>query len=286
MIDDQTVSALETAAGCGTRLRQAREAAGLTLEDVGSRLRMPVQVVRSLEEEQWQKLGAPVFVRGQLRSYARLLGVDLEPLLQAQVAAPVPVELVSHAHTPRLQRVMENVGRRAVYVVITAAIAVPVWLATRSHFSEIPPATASLDVVPPPAAPGSDPLPPGQDARPAVARPRGNLPAAPDAGPYVASLAPAVNRQQAAPAAALELSFEGDSWMEVTGSDGQVLEQRLMRQGESRSYQASEVSGVVLGNAAAVRVQQAGSIVDLAPFKRANVARFAVSSDGSVRPAH
>ena len=30
MIDDQTVSALETAAGCGTRLRQAREAAGPT----------------------------------------------------------------------------------------------------------------------------------------------------------------------------------------------------------------------------------------------------------------
>lgn len=274
------------ARGCGELLRDARVAAGLELREVASRLHMPLRVVEALEQGRWDVLGAPVFVRGQLRSYARLLGVDLEPLLQAQVAAPVPVELVSHAHTPRLQRVMENVGRRAVYVVITAAIAVPVWLATRSHFSEIPPATASLDVVPPPAAPGSDPLPLGQDARPAVARPRGNLPAAPDAGPYVASLAPAVNRQQAAPAAALELSFEGDSWMEVTGSDGQVLEQRLMRQGESRSYQASEVSGVVLGNAAAVRVQQAGSIVDLAPFKRANVARFAVSSDGSVRPAH
>lgn len=54
MIDDQTVSDLETVAGCGTRLRQAREAAGLTLEDVGQRLRMPVQVVKSLEQEQWQ----------------------------------------------------------------------------------------------------------------------------------------------------------------------------------------------------------------------------------------
>ncbi|MFS2047294.1 helix-turn-helix domain-containing protein, partial [Stenotrophomonas geniculata] len=82
------------------RRRPPRAAAGLTLEDVGSRLRMPVQVVRSLEEEQWQKLGAPVFVRGQLRSYARLLDVDVGELLeQAQVGPVVPPTLVSHTHT-------------------------------------------------------------------------------------------------------------------------------------------------------------------------------------------
>jgi len=261
-------------------LREARVAAGLELREAASQLHMPVRVVEALEQGRWDVIGAPVFVRGQLRSYARLLKVDLEPLLAAQVAAPVPVELVSHAHTPRLQRVMENIGRRAVYVVITAAIAVPVWLATRSHFDGAVPATASLDVVP---APGAEP-PVTDAAQPLPAGPRGSLPVPPRAGPYVASLAPAV-RPQTPDAGALQLEFQGDSWMEVTGSDGQVLEQRLMREGESRSFQAGEVAGLVLGNAAAVRVQQAGSIVDLAPFKRANVARFAVSSDGSVKPA-
>lgn len=264
-------------------MREARVAAGLELREAASRLHMPVRVVEALEQGRWDVIGAPVFVRGQLRSYARLLGVDLEPLLATQVAAPVAVELVSHAHTPRLQRVMESIGRRAVYVVITAAIAVPVWLATRSHFNEVAPATASLDVVPAPA-PGSDPRMARPEPAPVPPGPRGSLPAVPDAGPYVASLAPAV-RQQAVAAGALELSFEGDSWMEVTSGDGRVLEQRLMREGETRSFQAGEVAGVVLGNASAVRVQQAGSIVDLAPFRRANVARFAVSSDGSVKPA-
>lgn len=267
------------ARGCGELLREARVAAGLELREAASQLHMPVRVVEALEQGRWDVIGAPVFVRGQLRSYARLLRVDLEPLLAAQVAAPVPVELVSHAHTPRLQRVMENIGRRAVYVVITAAIAVPVWLATRSHFDGAVPATASLDVVP---APGAEP-PVADAAQPLPAGSR-SLPAPPRAGPYVASLAPAV-RPQAAAGSALELEFQGDSWMEVTGSNGQVLEQRLMREGESRSFQAGEVAGLVLGNAAAVRVQHAGSIVDLAPFKRANVARFAVSSDGSVKPA-
>ena len=149
MTDNQTVNAFETADGCGQRLRQAREAAGLTLDDVAQRLRMPAQVVRSLEEEQWQRLGAPVFVRGQLRSYARLLGVDVGQVLeQAQVGPIVPPTLVSHTHTPRARRIAESVGRRLLYVGITAALAVPVWFATRSHLAPDGPSTASLDVVP------------------------------------------------------------------------------------------------------------------------------------------
>ena len=58
-----------------------------------------------------------------------------------------------------------------------------------------------------------------------------------------------------------------------------------MRAGEDRSYEAGRVGRVKLGNATAVEVQQGGSIVDVKPFQRANVARFAVSSDGSVVPA-
>ncbi|MDA4569758.1 helix-turn-helix domain-containing protein, partial [Escherichia coli] len=77
----------------------------------------------------------PVFVRGQLRSYARLLDVDVSQLLeQAQVGPVVPPTLVSHTHTPRARRIAENLGRRVLYVGITAVLAVPVWFATRGHF--------------------------------------------------------------------------------------------------------------------------------------------------------
>ena len=122
---------------CGARLRDARTAAGLGRHEVAARLRMPLHVVEALEEGRWEVIGAGVFVRGQLRSYARLVGVDIEPFLVAGAAPAEPVRLVSHEHTPRYQRWMESAGRRAVYVVITAAIAVPVWLATRSHLNEV-----------------------------------------------------------------------------------------------------------------------------------------------------
>jgi len=286
VIDDQTVSALETAAGCGTRLRQAREAAGLTLEDVGSRLRMPIQVVRSLEEEQWQKLGAPVFVRGQLRSYARLLDVDVGQLLeQAQVGPVVPPTLVSHTHTPRARRIAENLGRRVLYVGITAVLAVPVWFATRGHFdgSAAPaPNTASLDALPAavpvtPSAAGIEPSAPVEVAAAPASKPA--------ATPYVASLAPVPRSAPAAAAAnTLDMHFNGDSWVDIGGPDGTSVEKALIKSGESRSFTPGQVARVTLGNASAVQVQQNGAIVDLTPYQRANVARFQVSSEGSVVP--
>lgn len=283
MIDDQTVSDLDTVAGCGTRLRQAREAAGLTLEDVGQRLRMPVQVVKSLEAEQWQKLGAPVFVRGQLRSYARLLDVDVSELLeQAQVGPVVPPTLVSHTHTPRARRIAENLGRRALYVGITAVLAVPVWFATRGHFdgTSASPNTASLDVIPAavpvtPAGPGSAAAVPAEVAVTPASKPA--------ATPYVASLAP-VPRAAPAAVANLDMQFSGDSWVDIAGPDGGSVEKALIKAGESRSFTPGQVARVTLGNASAVQVQQNGAIVDLTPYQRANVARFQVSSEGSVVP--
>lgn len=284
MIDDQTVNAFDAAAGCGARFRQAREAAGLTLEAVGQQLHMPVQVVKSLEDEQWQRLGAPVFVRGQLRSYARLLKVDLGDVLeQAHIGPIVPPQLVSHTHTPRARRIAESLGRRVLYVGITAVLAVPVWFATRGHFdgTATTPNTASLDVIPAavPVAGGETPDP----AAPAAVE--AAKPAAP-AAPYLASLTP-VPRPASAPmpqAGALSLQFKGDSWVDISGPDGTTVEKALIKSGETRSFAPGQVARMVLGNASAVEVQQAGTIVDLSPYQRANVARFTVSSDGSVVP--
>lgn len=259
--------------GCGVFLRQERERSGLSLEDAASRLKMPLRVLKAIEDENWKQLGAPVFVRGQLRSYARLLKADIEPFIrQAQLQHVEPVELVSRSHTPRYQRVLESVARRAVYVVLTAAIAVPVWVAyqwDRDDASSEP--TASLDV------PG--PAPVGQQDRPSSTT--ASSARRTQAAPVVASLTPTLRKNNGK---ALVLRTRGDSWVQVVAPDGSSLERGLLRAGEQRSFRKGEVGRVVLGNAAAVEVQHAGSTVDLTPYQRANVARFAVSSDGSLVP--
>lgn len=258
--------------GCGARLRKAREAAGLRQEDVANRLKMPLRVVQSLENEDWDRLGAPVFVRGQLRSYSRLVGLTTSTTLQASGVAPIePPTLFSRSHTPRLQRLLEQGTRRLIYVVITAAIAVPVWLATKPHLTTINAATVQpLDV----PTTGADTL--GAVA-PIVDSPETAQP------PVMASFTSMASRPSATPT--LALRFSGDSWVQVTAADGRTLEQGLLPAGQSRNYAAGEVGRVVLGNAPAVTVQKGGQLLDLAPFIRANVARFTVSSDGSLAPA-
>jgi cytoskeleton protein RodZ len=256
--------------GCGQLLLQARKAAGMGLADAAGQLKIPARVLEAIEQENWQQLGAPVFLRGQVRSYARLLKVDVEPYLQQAASRGVQVaELVSHSHVPRYRRVMESMARRAVYVVITAAIAVPVWVATQSQVRRDASATtASLDAVPASAA--------------TQAATVANAPAAarPPAAPYMASLAPIPR----ATANVLTLRMTGDSWVQIHAPDGKSVEQGLLKSGEQRSFRADEIGRVVLGNAAAVVVQQAGSTVDMTPYQRANVARFTVSSDGSLAP--
>lgn len=256
--------------GCGALLHQAREAAGIRLADAAAELKMPARVLEAIEQENWPQLGAPVFIRGQVRSYAKLLKVDVEPYLQqAQFHGVQVAELVSHSHVPRYRRVMESAARRAVYVVITAAIAVPVWFATQSQVGRSgSQTTASLDVVP--ASTGSQ----------AAGTVNPTKPARPQAAPYMASLAPIPR----ASADVLTLRMTGDSWVQVNAPDGSSVEQGLLKSGEQRSFRAGEIGRVVLGNAAAVEVQQAGSTVDMTPYERANVARFTVSSDGSLAP--
>lgn len=252
---------------------------------------MPVQVVKSLEEEQWQRLGAPVFVRGQLRSYARLLKVDLgDALEQAHIGPVVPPELVSHTHTPRGRRIAENLGRRALYVGLTLALVVPVWFATRGFFDGANPLpnTASLDVIPAavPVAGGAGPVDSTRPATTAPAATPASATASSPVEPYLASLTPVARPAAAtpAPAGALNLQFTGDSWVDISAPDGSTVEKALVKSGEARSFSPGQVGRMVLGNASAVEVQQAGTIVDLSPYQRANVARFTVSSDGSVAP--
>jgi cytoskeleton protein RodZ len=255
---------------CGARLRKTREAAGLTEADVAARLKMPVRVVQSLEAEDWSRLGAPVFVRGQLRSYSRLLGLTTAPMVAASGVAPVePPVLVPRTYTPPMQRLAEQLARRLIYIVLTAAIAVPVWLATRPHLGVVAHDAAPLDM---PTNVGANN---GGGTADAVARA--------EPSPLVASLTPLPANAPTAPA--LSLLLTADSWVQVSAPDGRLLEGSLLRAGDQRSYAAGEVARIVLGNATAVKVKRNGQIQSLTPYLRSNVARFTVSFDGSLAPA-
>jgi len=60
----------------GERLQQAREAKGLSVEDVASQTRIPIRHLNHIEHEQWDALPAPTYCIGFVRSYANAIGLD------------------------------------------------------------------------------------------------------------------------------------------------------------------------------------------------------------------
>jgi cytoskeleton protein RodZ len=67
--------------GLGERLVAAREAQGLTLEVVADKLRLSAATLHALESNRYEDLPEPIFVRGYLRAYARLLEMDQKVLV-------------------------------------------------------------------------------------------------------------------------------------------------------------------------------------------------------------
>ncbi len=69
--------------GPGAQLREAREARRLELAEVAAALHIESRLLQALERDDFSRLPEPVFVRGYLRNYARLLHVPEQPLLDA-----------------------------------------------------------------------------------------------------------------------------------------------------------------------------------------------------------
>jgi len=62
----------------GEEFRSAREARGLTLSDVAEQIHIRSVYLNAIENEDWTAIGAPVYVRGFIRTYARFLALDAE----------------------------------------------------------------------------------------------------------------------------------------------------------------------------------------------------------------
>ena len=67
----------------GATLRAAREAQGLTVEEIAERVKFSVRQVEALEQDDVAHLPQGTFLRGFVRSYARVLGIDEAQLLSA-----------------------------------------------------------------------------------------------------------------------------------------------------------------------------------------------------------
>ena len=268
-------------ASYGARLAWQRQSAGLSVTDVAASLRLHPNQIRAIEQEDLARLPAPAYVRGFIRSYARVLNIDPAPLLSDLNAklAPARESVVDGTATDYVaaraagrERMLPQWAIGIALVVLTA-LGLIGWQATqRSAPAPAPPEPLAVLAAPPTPAPAL--------ATDATASPVSEASAAPaDPIPAPAEVAeptvrPSVIATGAAPT--LALRFNGASWAEVTDRNGRILLSQLNAAGAEHALDGELPLTVVIGDANFASVEVRGAAFSLQPFTRNNVARFVI----------
>lgn len=264
-------------ASVGQILRNAREAQGVTVEDAAVRLRLMQRQIEAMETDDFESLGQPVFARGFVRNYARLLGLAPESLLSRMEGAPAEPAAVSQAEPPQQRSWLSSPWLILLLLGLLLVVAIPVvlylWLNSEvdeEPVSQVPTAQSrpASQTPPIPAAASPAAAPPVAPAA-AVAQ---DAPAAEVAAPAEAETPAAV-----APAVAssvLHLEFGAEAWTEIKDSSGRMLHRQLNPAGSSVEIRGQPPFDVVIGNAAQARMTYNGRPIDLKPFIDVTVARF------------
>lgn len=103
----------------GETLRAAREAAAYSVTYVAAHTHLKEEIIEALENDDHDRLPSPVFTKGYLRSYAKLLDVDIEHML-GDYKQSSPVEYV----TPQIKKPKKVRSSGADPVVIWSSVTV------------------------------------------------------------------------------------------------------------------------------------------------------------------
>jgi len=280
----------------GARLSEARQAQGLATGDVARRLKLSVGQVEALEAGRYHDLPGPIFVRGFIRNYAKLVKLDADELLQAagdslpQAAArpemPPSRDIPFPNSTPRRWPQFAAIGA----VVVVGLLAVyefglndaPRTVATapavETPAAKTPPAKEKPAFVPSlstaaVARPGAPASPPEVEAP--VTR---QVSPEPAATPFATAAPPVVVSRQERPVhpdeREVRFVFEEESWVEVRDRNDTVIFYQLNASGTVRRVAGLPPLTVVVGNAPGVKMTYAGQPVDLTRHTKIDVARL------------
>ncbi|MCL4799113.1 MAG: DUF4115 domain-containing protein [Burkholderiales bacterium] len=301
MSDPQPGSLAPEELTVGGILAAARAERGLSVSEVAQRLKFSPRQIEALEADRYESLPGAPFVRGMVRSYAKLLGIDAAPLLGSLERKVIAGDVEMQPRDMSVPFPAERRPGSRVYVllsmliVLAVAVVLAEWFLRSQHPAQpaapvavAPPASEPL---PPPGAPApTEPIPVPEPepapAQPAAAPEAAAAPAAkpaPAAATETAAAAPPrdVAVPEAPPArgpippgkSRVTLEFEQESWVEIRDASGEIVFSGLNRAGTRRVIQGVAPFELVIGNASAVQLSFNDAPVALKPHVRSDVAR-------------
>lgn len=218
----------------GNELRRARQARGLSLDDVAGETKISPALLRAIERNDFEHVPPGLFTRGYLRAYARVVGLDPQPIVdryRAEFEAPEPPPANQHHESdpaaPVPYDVVDEASLRRPGNIVQFCVVLVVALAYLASLRQAKPA-ANADLQLPDAAVTV------AAAEPADARPVGTSGSLPATGqPMVMEMRPV-----------------GPCWVDAT-VDGEHTVARLMNAGDVETVRVHEDLTLRVGDPAA-----------------------------------
>lgn len=280
----------------GVMLREAREQLGLSVADVAGQTKFAPRQINALEADDFKNLPETAFLRGFVRSYAKILNVDAEILLAALPQAKAPTAELIPASVdvpfPKEHSAQKNLLMLAAALLIALIVVVfvvwhfkdplkktkgvkiepPVSLpveiqkttpAPEIQTTAVPPVQKHNMVEPPPKS--EKPKPPASETenKPAV---RATKTAVASVVQQTQSTDTATHNDAVIKIALLHMVFDEESWAEITDKEGKIISSRIHAPGSEMNVHGYLPLSLVIGHAAATHLYQDGKPVDLAPY--------------------
>lgn len=287
----------------GELLRKAREAKGLTIEDVALKLNFLPAYVPALENEQFEILHSTTFVKGYLRAYARFIGIDAEEVLRCLLTHYPEMETQEKTRTVQSLKPEKNTSSLlfklfSVLVVLALISIIILWWQSRSveNLPSVSNQEVKVDtlngqtIIAPmnqqPVAPAetetpvsdepfiNEPEPQQAEAEPTPVPQQAAAPVTPTTpqATQVRSLEPSADVAAATlnNPRLVALSFSGDCWVEVRDQSDRILHANLMREGESIVLEGQPPFRMVFGYGHVASVYYQGKAFDFTSQIRPN----------------
>jgi len=222
----------------GRYLREAREAAGYSVDDIATRTRIRATVIKDLESEKFESSGGTAYARGHIRTIAKIIDADLDRLISAFE------ETTAESNRPMIELLEENSATTlrhrkntnikvspkfigiAASIVVGISILVPTTLALTSHSTH---KSATTSSTPSKASANTTKVNP---IAPSAAASNGH-------GIEIAAT-------------------HGSSWLFVTDSTGVQIYSGILRTGSTQTFDPTNGLFIKIGNAGAVSVSVNG----------------------------
>lgn len=236
--------------GIGETLARAREEAGLSVEQVSRRTRVRETIIRGIERDDFQLCGGNFYARGHIRSIARVIGIDPEPIIQAyddaHGGAPQAISAASAFEPEAPVQFRERRSPNWSAAMAVAFALVMFYMIFQVFGSGEQTRTATQAARP-------APVPTGGTATPAVRAPDG------------AKDSPSVGSEAVKPRkrVVVKVKARRSSWVGVWDLSGRKLYGGLIHTGETKKWSSGKRIRIVIGNGAGVRLTVNGEDIGI-----------------------